>query len=94
MIFQAIIYGLIQGIAEFLPISSTAHLILIPYFLHWQDPGLSFDVFLHLGTLVAIILFFAKDWLGIFKGTYCHPALDAGSINKMDSRFRGNDKVC
>ncbi|MBU2595931.1 undecaprenyl-diphosphatase UppP [Patescibacteria group bacterium] len=67
MIFQAIIYGLIQGIAEFLPISSTAHLILLPYFFHWQDPGLSFDVFLHLGTLIAIISFFARDWVEIFK---------------------------
>lgn len=70
MVFQAIIYGLIQGITEFLPISSTAHLILIPYFFHWQDPGLSFDVFLHLGTLVAIISFFAKDWYEIFKGKH------------------------
>ena len=67
MLFQAIIYGLVQGITEFLPISSTAHLILIPYFFHWQDPGLSFDVFLHLGTLVAIVSFFAKDWYKIFK---------------------------
>lgn len=65
--FQAIVYGLVQGVAEFLPISSTAHLILIPYFFHWQDPGLSFDVFLHLGTLVAIVSFFAKDWYKIFK---------------------------
>lgn len=67
MLFQSIIYGLIQGITEFLPISSTAHLILLPYFFNWQDPGLTFDVFLHLGTLAAIISFFAKDWLGIFK---------------------------
>ncbi|MCX6811207.1 MAG: undecaprenyl-diphosphate phosphatase [Candidatus Berkelbacteria bacterium] len=66
-LFQALVYGLVQGIAEFLPISSTAHLILIPYFFHWKDPGLSFDVFLHLGTLIAIIYFFAKDWFGIFK---------------------------
>lgn len=70
MIFQSIIYGLVQGVAEFLPISSTAHLILLPYFFHWQDPGLSFDVFLHLGTLIAIISFFAKDWFKIFKGKH------------------------
>ena len=69
-IFQAIIYGITQGITEFLPISSTAHLILIPYFFNWQDPGLSFDVFLHLGTLVAIISFFAKDWFEIFKNKH------------------------
>lgn len=66
-LFQAIIYGLVQGICEFLPISSTAHLILIPYFFHWQDPGLTFDIFLHLGTVVAILAFFIKDWIRIFK---------------------------
>jgi undecaprenyl-diphosphatase len=65
--FQAIVYGLVQGVAEFLPISSTAHLILIPYFFHWQDPGLSFDIFLHLGTVVAIVIFFFWDWVKIFK---------------------------
>jgi len=70
MIFQAIVYGLVQGIAEFLPISSTAHLILIPYFFHWQDPGLTFDIFLHLGTVVAILTFFIKDWIKIFKDAF------------------------
>lgn len=66
-IFQALILGLVQGIGEFLPISSTAHLILIPYFLNWPDPGLSFDVALHVGTLLAVLAFFWKDWLYIFK---------------------------
>lgn len=99
MIFQSIIYGLIQGITEFLPISSTAHLILIPYFFHWQDPGLSFDVFLHLGTLIAIISFFAKDWLEIFKGKHkllfliiiaCIPAAILGYLfeDKVETSLR------
>src|SRR3990170_3402764 len=48
---QAIILGIIQGVAEFLPISSTAHLILAPWIFGWDDPGLAFDVVLHLGTL-------------------------------------------
>lgn len=64
---QAIILGLVQGLGEFLPISSTAHLILVPYFFGWQDPGLAFDVALHLGTLIAVIGFFWKDWLNIFR---------------------------
>lgn len=64
---QAIILGLVQGLGEFLPISSTAHLILAPYFFGWPDPGLAFDVALHLGTLIAVVGFFGKDWLNIFK---------------------------
>lgn len=66
---QAIILGILQGLGEFLPISSTAHLILAPYFFGWNDPGLSFDVALHVGTLIAVVAFFWRDWLEIFKST-------------------------
>ena len=66
-IFQSIILGITQGLGEFLPISSTAHLILVPYFFGWQDPGLSFDVALHVGTLIAVVAFFWRDWIDIFK---------------------------
>ena len=66
-IFQSIILGIVQGLGEFLPISSTAHLILAPYFFGWSDPGLSFDVALHVGTLVAVVAFFWRDWLEIFS---------------------------
>ena len=59
------VFGLVQGLGEFLPISSTAHLILLPYFTGWPDPGLAFDVALHLGTLIAVIAFFWQDWLHI-----------------------------
>lgn len=64
-IFQSIILGIVQGLGEFLPISSTAHLILAPYFFNWQDSGLSFDVALHIGTLIAVIGFFWRDWVEI-----------------------------
>lgn len=64
-IFQAIIFGLIQGFGEMLPISSSAHLVLFPWFFSFPDPGLSFDVALHLGTLFAIVGFFWRDWLKI-----------------------------
>lgn len=60
---QAIILALVQALTEFLPVSSTAHLILFPWLLHWQDPGEAFDVALHAGTLLAVILYFFKDWL-------------------------------
>lgn len=66
-IIQAIVLGIVQGLTEFLPISSSAHLILVPYFFKWEDPGLAFDVALHMGTLVAILVFFWRDWLDIFK---------------------------
>src|ERR1043166_10078841 len=61
-VFQAIILGTIQGLTEFLPISSRAHLILVPWLFGWPDPGLTFDVALHLGTLTALLLYFRKDW--------------------------------
>ncbi|HLG29969.1 MAG TPA: undecaprenyl-diphosphatase UppP, partial [Candidatus Brocadiales bacterium] len=66
--FQAIILGIIQGLTEFLPISSTAHLILAPWIFGWNDPGLAFDVVLHLGTLTGIIIYFRKDFYGISQG--------------------------
>lgn len=61
-IFQALVLGLIQGLTEFLPISSSAHLALAPFFFGWEDPGLAFDVALHFGTLVAVLWFFRKEW--------------------------------
>jgi undecaprenyl-diphosphatase len=64
-IFQAIILGAVQGVTEFLPVSSTAHLILLPWALGWPDPGLSFDIALHLGTLVALLVYFRAEWLAL-----------------------------
>jgi undecaprenyl-diphosphatase len=62
---QAIVLGIVQGLTEFLPISSSAHLIVIPWILGWDDGGLTFDVALHVGTLLAVIAFFFKDWIQI-----------------------------
>jgi len=62
-LYQAIILALVQALTEFLPVSSTAHLIIFPWFAGWQDPGLAFDVALHAGTLLALVLYFFKDWL-------------------------------
>jgi len=69
-IFQAIILGIVQGLGEFLPISSSAHLIIVPWMFNFPDPGLAFDVALHAGTLIAVILFFAKDWISIFASAF------------------------
>lgn len=65
---DALLYGAIQGITEYLPISSSAHLILLPRFLGERDPGLTFDVFLHLGTLAATFTYFWRDWHAILHG--------------------------
>jgi len=62
-LFQAIILAAVQGLGEFLPISSSAHLILIPWLLGWPDPGQAFDVALHAGTLLAVVVYFFKDWV-------------------------------
>jgi undecaprenyl-diphosphatase len=63
LLYQAILLAIIQGLTEFLPVSSTAHLILFPWLLGWPDGGLAFDVALHIGTLVAVLLYFMKDWV-------------------------------
>ncbi len=61
-LWQAVLYGAVQGITEYLPISSSAHLILLPRFLGIQEPGIAFDVFLHLGTLFATLIYFRREW--------------------------------
>ena len=66
-IMQSVILGIVQGVTEFLPISSSAHLVIIPWLFHWQDLGLSFDMALHLGTLFAIVIYFWHDWLDILR---------------------------
>lgn len=68
-IIQALILGIVQGLTELLPISSSAHLNLIPWIFNWDIPE-SFDVALHFGTLLAIVIFFFKDWLKLIEGGY------------------------
>ena len=65
-VFQALIMGIVQGLTEFLPVSSSGHLILVPYLFGWDDPfitSLAFSVMLHIGTLVALLAYFRDDWL-------------------------------
>ncbi|MFZ5818182.1 MAG: undecaprenyl-diphosphatase UppP [Bacillota bacterium] len=64
-VLQAIVMGIVQGLGEFLPISSSAHLILVPWFFGWTTPGLAFDLALHLGTLAAVTLYFWRDLIGL-----------------------------
>ncbi len=69
-VYQAIILGIIQGLTEFLPVSSSAHLNLFPWLLGWNQMPASFDVALHIGTLLAIVIFFFKDWVKLIVGGY------------------------
>lgn len=64
VLWHLIVLAIVQGLTEFLPVSSSAHLILIPWLFHWtDDPGLAFDVALHVGTLAAVLLYFLREWI-------------------------------
>lgn len=66
---QVIILAIVQGLTEFLPISSSGHLVLVPIFFGWTDQGLAFDVAVHFGSLIAVMLFFRKDILALLRGS-------------------------
>jgi undecaprenyl-diphosphatase len=66
-VYQALFLGLLQGLTEFLPISSSAHLILTPAFFGWEDQGVGFDLSVHVGTLLAVVLYFRRDVFGIAR---------------------------
>lgn len=79
-LLEAIILAIIQGVTEFLPVSSSAHLNLAPYLFRWPDPGLTFDIALHFGTLIAILIYFYKDWLQIVGQAF---GMRAGSDEEL-----------
>ena len=64
-LFQAFVLGIVQGLTEFLPVSSSGHLLLARYLLNWPEPGLAFDVALHVGTLVAVLWYFRREWVDL-----------------------------
>lgn len=83
-VIQAIVLGLVQGLTEFLPISSSGHLIVVPALLGWDDPfieSLTFSVMLHVATLLALLIYFARDWLRL---------VPAGLATIRDRSFQGN----
>jgi undecaprenyl-diphosphatase len=79
-LIQSIILGIVQGLAEFLPISSSAHLIIVPWLLKWPEHTLTFDVALHLGTLTAIVVYFFKDYLNIARAGLTKPRSAEGRL--------------
>lgn len=93
---EAIILGIVQGVTEFLPVSSTAHLILFPWFFNWSGEvdTLTFDVALHAGTLLALIFFFWRDWIDIiFKKQKLFGLIVLASIPAGFAGFLLNDIV-
>ncbi|NLW06584.1 MAG: undecaprenyl-diphosphatase UppP [Clostridia bacterium] len=79
-VIQAIVLGLVQGLGEFLPISSSAHLVLFPWFFRWPDPGLTFSVALHLGTLIAVVVYFWHDIINLVVSGFTRPCSNDGRM--------------
>ena len=75
---QAIVLALVQGLSEFLPISSSGHLVLVPYFLGWSDQGLAFDVAIHVGTLLAVVAYFRREIAAMARAWFA--SLAGGSL--------------
>jgi undecaprenyl-diphosphatase len=69
-LIQAIILGIVQGVTEFAPVSSSAHLVLVPWAFGWPSPGVAFDAILHWGTLTAVMVYFWRDWVRVIKGLF------------------------
>ena len=84
-VFRAVVLGVVQGLAEFLPVSSSGHLILVPWLLGWPDHGLTFDLALHVGTAAALLAYFWRDWLTLVRAVL---AGLASAEARKDARWR------
>lgn len=85
-LWQAILLGVVQGLGEFLPISSSAHLVIVPWLGNFPDPGLTFDVALHFGTLLAILFYFFGDWVILVKAAF-------SSLGKKRATYSPDEKL-
>lgn len=85
-LLQAVILGVVQGLGEFLPISSSAHLVIMPWLFNFPDPGLTFDVALHIGTLISLLVYFWKDWINLTKAFF-------RSLTKKPSAYDLQEKM-
>ncbi|MFQ3548280.1 MAG: undecaprenyl-diphosphatase UppP [Armatimonadota bacterium] len=87
LVVQAIILGVVQGLTEFIPVSSSGHLILVPHILNTEHFGKQFDVAVHMGTLLALVIFYRKDWVYIIKDFW------ATKINKKNIKIEAESDV-
>ncbi|HSN89056.1 MAG TPA: undecaprenyl-diphosphate phosphatase, partial [Thermoanaerobaculia bacterium] len=78
---QAVVLAIVQAVTEFLPISSSGHLILVPYFLGWRDQGLVFDIATHTGTLLAILAYFWRDVRDLIVGFFTGRPAESGDYD-------------
>lgn len=78
-LFDSILLAIVQALTEFLPISSTAHLFLFPWLLGWDDPGLTYTIAVHAGTLVGMIAYFFRDWLRMISAVLSQPGWHGGT---------------
>lgn len=88
-LLRAAILGIVQGLTEFIPVSSSGHLILVPALFGWKDQGLAFDVGLHLGTLLALLAYFWRDWLTMMRRTL----VDAGRYRTEVAGYSQESKL-
>lgn len=70
ILFQAAVLAIVQGLTEFIPVSSSGHLVLVPWAFGWDEPGVSFDVLLHFGTLIALLVYFRSDLIPLLAGLF------------------------
>lgn len=87
--FQAIVLGAVQGLTEFVPVSSSAHLVLVPFLAGWPVPSLAFDVAVHLGTLVALLAYFWRDLWEILVGVFRTAARRGDERDRARTRLAG-----
>lgn len=85
-LLHVVILAVVQGLTEFLPISSSGHLFAISWLLGWSDQGLAFDIAMHLGTLAAVIIYFFRDWMQIIAAGF---GIEYGS----DPELKNNSKL-
>jgi undecaprenyl-diphosphatase len=79
-LYQAVVLAIVQALTEFLPISSQAHLWFVPWLFGWKDPGLTFDVALHAGTLIAVLIYFFRDWIQVIAHGF---GINAGTDDEL-----------